>query len=353
MAKKIWRGSVLIPLIVLYMVLTTYFTISIPEIKLYWNRSVTLFYCISVIVGWFSMSSLRKSCCNGHFTELLFNFVPVELISMLVFAQWHFVASILIALAFASFEIFLFRRVRREENRREFSEKRHRHYKNIFCRCSILVALIITIIPCTFSIAIYGFRSPSFEAEQEIGNMIFLDMEETKKSNSETYEEPDASSFALFHCFRKNTWSRFDVSERITVMQQLVDFESGQLGVPSIPVVAEKLDPYTLGEYSNAAKEMWIDLEHLMESPVDECISTICHEVFHSAQYYLIENINWKDDIFQSSYFDELRSWRFNSENYKRAELCGFDAYENQPIEIAARQYAESETQKVLSYICE
>ena len=105
LAKKIWRGSVLIPLIILYMVLTKYFTISIPEIKLYWNRSVTLFYCISIIVGWFSMSSLRKSCCNGHFTELLFNLVPVELISMLIFAQWHFVTSILIVLVFVSIEL--------------------------------------------------------------------------------------------------------------------------------------------------------------------------------------------------------------------------------------------------------
>ena len=98
---------------------------------------------------------------------------------------------------------------------------------------------------------------------------------------------------------------------------------------------------------------MWIDLEHLMESPVDECISTICHEVFHSAQHYLIENIDWNDSLYQSSYFDELRSWRFNSENYKSAEFSGFDAYENQPLEIAARQYAERETEKILSYIHE
>lgn len=353
LAKKIWRGSVLIPLVILYMVLTTYFTISIPEIKLYWNRSITLFYCISIIVGWFSMPSLRKSCCNGHFTELLFNLVPVELISILIFAQWHFVASILIALVFVSIELLIFRRIRREENRREFSIKRHRQYKTVFCRCSVLVALVVSIIPCIFSVAVYKFRSPSFEAEQEIWNKIFLDMGESNESNNETAEDLYASSCTLFSCFEKSTWERFDVSERITVMQQLVNFESAQLGIPSIPVVAEKLDPYTLGAYSNETKEMWIDLEHLMESPVDECISTICHEVFHSAQHYLIENIDWNDSLYQSSYFDELRSWRFNSENYKNAEFSGFDAYENQPLEMSARQYAERETEKILSYIHE
>lgn len=178
-------------------------------------------------------------------------------------------------------------------------------------------------------------------------------MGESNESNNETAEDLYASSCTLFSCFEKSTWERFDVSERITVMQQLVNFESAQLGIPSIPVVAEKLDPYTLGAYSNETKEMWIDLEHLMESPVDECISTICHEVFHSAQHYLIENIDWNDSLYQSSYFDELRSWRFNSENYKNAELSGFDAYENQPLEMSARQYAERETEKILSYIHE
>ncbi len=350
MIKTIWRISIFIPLIVLYMILTTYFTISIPEIKLYWNRSFTLFYCISIIVGWFSCSPLRKSCCNGRFTELLFNLVPVELISMPVFAQWHFAAAIIITLMFVIIEILLFKRVVKEENRRQFSNKRHQHYRGVFKRCSVLIALVLTVIPCILSVTVYKFRSPSFEAEQEVWNMIFSELAEDSLEN-EIIEDPYASNSILFSCLKKNTWSHFNASERITIMQKLVDFEAEQLGIPSIPVIAEKLDPYTLGQYSDETKEMWIDIKHLMESPVEDCISTICHEVFHSAQHYLISNIDWNNEVFQSSYFDELQSWRVNGENYKSAELSGFDAYENQPLEIAAREYAVEETQRILSYI--
>lgn len=351
LAKKIWRGSVLIPLIVLYMVLTTYCTISIPEIKLYWNRSFTLFFSISVIVGWFSCSPLRKSCCNGRFTELLFNLVPIELISMPVFAQWHFTAAIIITLTFVIVEILLFRRVVKEENRRQFSNKRHQHYRGIFKRCSVLIAFVLTVIPCILSVTVYNFRSPSFEAEQEIWNMIFSELAEEDSQENEIIADPYASNSILFSCLEQNSWRRFNASERITIMQKLVDFESEQLGIPSIPVIAEQLDPYTLGQYSDETKEMWIDIEHLMESPVEDCISTVCHEVFHSAQHYLISNIDWSNDVFQCSYFDELQSWRVNEENYKSAELSGFDAYENQPLEVAARQYAAEETQRILSYI--
>lgn len=351
LAKKIWRGSVLIPLIILYMGLTTYFTISIPEISLYWSRGFTLFFCISVVVVWFSCSPLRKSCCNGQFTELLFNLVPVELISMLVFAQWHFFAAILLTFLFLLAEIFMFYQISKEENRHQFSRKRHRYYRYIFNRCSVLIALVVTVIPCIFAVAVYNFRSPSYEAEQEIWNAIFSELDEGDILDIETSDDPYALNSALFSCFKKNSWSDFNASERITIMQKLVDFESEQLGIPSVPVIAEKLDPYTLGQYSDETKEMWIDIEHLMESSVDECISTICHEVFHSAQHYLVANIDWDSEVFQSSYFDELQSWRINEENYIKAELHGFDAYENQPLEVSARQYADIESQKILAFV--
>ncbi|MGN0362494.1 MAG: hypothetical protein ACI4ET_06605 [Bilifractor sp.] len=351
MAKKIWRGTVLIPLTVMFMILTSYFTISIPEIKLYWNRGITLFYCVFVMVGWFSCSSMRKSCCNGHFTELLFNLVPIELISMPIFAQWHFAVTILITLAFVLIEIFLFLRVRREENKHCFSEKRHRYYRTIFCRCSLLIALIMTAIPCVFSAAVYDFRSPSFEADKEIWDRLTSEQSKKNAPDNKNLNNPYDSNSALFSCFEESAWKQLDASERITIMQKLVDFESAQLGIPSVPVRTEKLEPFTLGKYRDETKEIWIDLEHLMVSPVDECISTICHEVYHAAQHYIIENVDWNNEVFQSTYFNELRSWRTNEENYKSPAISGFDSYENQPLEVSARQYAHDETKKILKYV--
>ena len=38
--------------------------------------------------------------------------------------------------------------------------------------------------------------------------------------------------------------------------------------------------------------------------------------------------------------------WFQNQENYKSAWLYGFEEYENQPLEVDARDYAERETEK-------
>ena len=84
---------------------------------------------------------------------------------------------------------------------------------------------------------------------------------------------------------------------------------------------------------------------------MEECINTICHEVRHSLQFQIVSSIDWDNPIFQTTYFDEPRSWFENQENYKSAWLYGFEEYENQPLEVDAREYAERETEKIMSYV--
>lgn len=353
MVKKIWQLSIIIPLIFLYMTLITYFSISVIEIGMYWSRSETMLFCISVIVIWFSCSPIRNSCCNGRFSELLFNLVPIEIISMLVFAQWHFVIAIMLISLIIILDILLLRWLSKEKKREKFSRKRNRLYRAAFIRCSVLITMIVTVIPCYLVIFEYKFSSPTYKAEQMLRDIVISEIQKDMETNTENTEnsDPFSDNAELFACFEVNKWKGFNVSERITIMQELVDFEADRLGVPTCPVVTEKLSPGVLGQYDNIANVIQIDIEHLMKSSSYDCISTICHEAFHLAQYYLVENIDWDNEVFQSSYFEELRLWKANRENYKGVGTNGIDAYKDQPLEVSAREYSDKETSKILSYV--
>ena len=109
----------------------------------------------------------------------------------------------------------------------------------------------------------------------------------------------------------------------------------------------------TLGAYDNETNQMWINTEYLANSSTDECIQTLCHEVHHAYVNYLASSLDWDDPVLNTAYFKELREWVNNQKNYKSAWRYGFDAYENQPIEVAARSFAEEETALIKSYIGE
>lgn len=52
-----------------------------------------------------------------------------------------------------------------------------------------------------------------------------------------------------------------------------------------------------------------------------------------------------------SAYFAELRELMDSQENYKSAWNYGFAAYENQPLEVAAREYALEESSRIMTYL--
>lgn len=282
--------------------------------------------------------------------ELMFNLVPVSLIMMLNLAQWHFTVFIIVALILALFEMVLFLGLRKDEQRHRITKKSRRMYKTIFRRCTVLLVAVICVVSCGPSFLSHGLTSPTYQVEQEIWNLLFSESTETDGSSStniDTYQDNQA----LWHCFEDATWNSYSIAEKITVMQRLADFETEVLGIPPVTIAAELIGTYTLGSYNDETNEILINTKYLDKSAVEECIGTICHEVRHSLQFQIVSSIDWDNPIFQSSYFDELRSWLQNQENYKSAWFYGFEEYENQPLEVDARNYSERETEKIMSYV--
>ena len=349
MKKLLNRTSIIIPLSVIVGLMNS-ITIAIPELKIYWSYGMTTAFSMIVSVLWLCCSPLRKSCCNGRWTETLFNLVPIEILSMLVFAQWHFGVFAILAFLLVTIEIIFKIYLRRDERRHRYTDRRHRMYKTVFRRCSVLIVAMICAVPCFISAFVYDYHSPTYRAEEEIWNRIFA---EINTSEQQEYVEYDLyqENISLFVCLCEERWKKYSINEKITILQELVDFESQKLGIPAVPVSTEMLGAFTLGQYSDETNEMWINIEYLAESEAEECIDTICHETFHSYQHFLVNNMDWENTALQSEYFSELRMWKENQENYQSAWVSGFEAYENQPLEVAARQYASDETRKILSYI--
>ncbi len=320
-------------------------------VGLYWMHGETVFLFLSVTVAWLYWQPLKKCCCDGRWTEVLFNLIPMEMPLLLIFAQWHFVlfAGDLLLLALAELALLII--LKKDERKYRSTKRRRRMYKDAFKRGSVLMAFLVTAVPCFLSLFVYKLRGPEYRAEDDLAKLIFSE----EASDDEAAEAVDIyqENIELLSCFEEQRWENFDKNEKITIVQKLADFEADCLGVPSVPVSSCMLDVGTLGSYSSETKEIKISLPYMAESSAEECIQTICHEVFHRAQDYLVENLDWENEVLQSAYFDELRSWKENQENYKDVWTAGFDAYENQPLEASARDYAAKETDMILSYIGE
>lgn len=348
MKRIIYKASIIVPLAMIFYSFIEPFAFCVPEIGLYMETWSSRILIVMVTVVWLCCSPFKRGTCNGTITELLFNIVPVEFVLMLAFAQWHFVIALLITLTVVVGEIALFRTLKKDEQKHKFSQKRHRRYQFVFRRCSVLGVAVLCAVPCLLSIFVYGVESPTYKATEELWNQLFYETEVVETNKSDNLYEKKAE---LWSYLQEENWGRLSIQERITVIQELVDFESGVLGIPTVPITSAMIGITTLGAYDNESNQMWINTEHLANSPVQEVISTTVHEVHHSYVDYLVSTLDWNNPAMNSAYFAELRELMDSQKNYKSARNYGFDAYENQPLEVAAREYASEETARIMTYI--
>lgn len=346
------KSLLIVTFMLLYIMMLERQTLAIPEIGLYIDYSRLKFLYMVISIIWLSCSSFQRSCCNGGWAEIFYHLVPVELLLMLIFAQWHFGIAVFAAAVLLCVEgvflILLRKGKRRKAGDQRYEERRRRRYKDAFRKLTVTAIAVVCAVPCYMAVFVYQLRSPSYTASGDIEEWLSGENTETEAAEQEdAYQE----NIQLLQCFERKVWNGYNVKERITVMQGLVDFEAEVLGIPSVKISAEKLDYSTLGLYNSETKEIRIDLEYLMEAEVEECIQTVCHETYHSYQDYLVDNLDWDQEVVNSAYFEELRAWKENGYDYKNAWVSGFQAYKEQPLEEAARGYAEEECERILSYI--
>lgn len=321
---------------------------TISEIGLYIDHGLLHMSFMALTVIWLCGSPLRKSCCNGSWTEVIFNLLPAIILLMLVFAQWHFWIFTGILAVILIVEIAFAVSLHNDRRRDRYAPRRRRQkQKNVilFHRFTMLVIGVFCAVPCFIAAIVYDFRSPTYEAAP--GDSEIPTQETGSAEDGDVYER----RLSLLLCFKEDRWNHYSIQEKTTIAQNLAEFETELLGIPSVHLITGKLKRYTQGEYHADTNEMWIDIDHLANSPAEEVIVTICHEVHHSFEHYLVDNLDWDSAIMQTAYFEEIRLWRENQRNYLQPYVDGFSSYEAQPVEVAARAYAAEEAARILSYI--
>ena len=339
------RLSIILPLALIFYAQTESISFSIPELNIFLETNWARHLIIAIVVLWLCCSPYRKSCCNGSWIELLFNLVPIEIVLMLNLAQWNFVVFVIVSMILIASELLLFIKLKKFR----ITNRSHRAYKTIYRRCMVAI-MAVCLIPGLPFLLSHGMSAPTYQAEQELPELYSTsDSEEgngTAETKSDTYQNNK-----LWNCFKEKNWKKYSLQKKLAVLQQLTNFETRLLRIPAININAGMIGAYTLGYYNDETNEIFINTKHLDRSSVEECIGTICHEVRHSLQYQIVKSVDWNNSIFQTPYFDELRSWRDNQESYKNVWVYGVQEYEDQPLETDARNYEKNETAKIMSYV--
>ncbi len=350
MKRMFFKATIFVPIGLIVGIFIRPLTLCIPQLGLFINTYSFNIFIVVATVLWLCCSPAKNSCGDGTWSELLFYLVPLEAVTMLVFAQWHFAIAVLLLVALLACVFLLLVSLRKDARKYAVTPKRKRMYKAMFRRGTMLVAAVICAVPCCLSLFVYDMKYPRYQAVQETWEELFSEAKDSQTEEDST-GDPYAEKTSLWNCFTEAQWKKWSVSEKVTIMQELVDFETEQLGIPTVPITAELLGSLLLGTYSDTTGEMEINIQALASAPVEECIQTACHEVYHAFQFYLIDTLDWENPAMHTAYFEELQSWMDNQKDYKDAVADGFDAYENQPVEVTAREYAKTESAKILTYI--
>ncbi len=325
--------------------------IMIPILHIYLRGYITLPLVSLFVVTWLCYSPLRKACCDGSLSELLFQIVPLEIVGLFHFAKWHFFLALLFLTGFVVSVVLLGIRLFHAYDMRPASSARAKRYFTAFQKGIVFLALLFTMIPCGYALAAAS-SSPVFQADPTLTQELFPeDVSADDGDGGENVDAPYTDHLDLFPYLRENTWPGLSLDERITVLQRLVDLETEVFGIPTVPIVATVLDYNTLGDYSHTLGLMRINAEVLADYEIYQVLDVICHEVFHSYQHYIIDNTDWDSPLVDTPFYASARRWKANIEDYKDAGRDGQEAYYDQSLERDARRYAELETNYLLYYI--
>lgn len=356
MRKYLCRISVLIPMFVLYWLLTNMVNIAIVQLKLYLDYGMVKKLYFAFCFLWLTVSPFRQACCNKTWIEILFNLFPVQVLLACVFAQYHLGIFIFLCVCILVLAIGLVFEI--NKSIRKSSDKRRAkcRYKKAFYQILIISASLLFLIPCCMATFKYKLESPVIVLSDEMWERIYeaeqAMIEADKEKSASREQNPYLSNIGLLKCFEEGTWGDYGIEEKVTLVQKLVDFECDLFKIPHVEVSSKLLSPSVLGEYDRKKNVISIDVKYLDKATNEEVINTVAHETQHAYASYLVESLDFDSNpIYQTPYFNKVKSWKDNQEEYIDGSLGNFELYESQPLEVEARTYATDETKRIISYI--
>ena len=93
--------------------------------------------------------------------------------------------------------------------------------------------------------------------------------------------------------------------------------------------------------------------EEMFDMPREEVLDTLLHETHHAYVYKAVQSVDWNDKNIEENkelrLYKDLQLYKQGIDNYLSADVDP-DSYYNNPIEVAAREYAEEWGPKYLQY---
>ena len=136
-----------------------------------------------------------------------------------------------------------------------------------------------------------------------------------------------------------DTWDTINVGDRLSVLQTIEDHMAEIQGRPPAEIIGDAtLNETEYGGYNPVTNVITINENHLAsDMPVDEFLDTILHEGRHAYQQFAVNNPGTeKDTELVDAWADNLKPG-----NYLSPREVGQEAYQNQPIESDAWNYAQ------------
>lgn len=336
----LWIASMLSTLVLVLWGAKSGTNLYFRQLDLHLESTAVLLGLLALEAVWKIVLPFHRSCEIDSWLIVLSNLFPAQLFLLAVFAQYHPVIALVLAVALLVLYL-VFRNSQRGENKRTARRIRRRFF--------VLAAAVLFAVPSVLSLFVYGIQSPWYQAR----------VDEAMRTEAMIWREKQLDAPGgipdFLEGFWQENWAAADDEQRTALLQQLADYEAGQLGIPPVTLRVQRKDGNVWGTYEHDTGRINIDLEHVESSDVRYVMRTVLHEIYHAYQAYVVAQVDWDSEVAYSAYFSTARSWKENWENYVQTDGSeeGNEAYALQPVEASARTYANAELNYLLIFMPE
>ena len=158
---------------------------------------------------------------------------------------------------------------------------------------------------------------------------------------------------------QKDEWGKLDTDQRLDVLQCICEIEGNYLGLNKrVEIKAAELEDHVMGNYNDASSVIHISNDTLENEKPYDALNTVCHEMYHAAQFRFCEIYEGLSEEDRRSYFmykaavysEEFKDYKngLNSENESE-----FAEYYGQNCEYDAREYSKQAVEEYYKRIAE
>lgn len=334
------------------------------------NEYLELGYFLVTYNRWFNMALLafsafwmvspqKKRFPIGTKWELVYNCFPVITYLTLSFAERKPILTLILLLLFGVYSLFSWGLIFSDKLLEDETSPQHQRMKDIgwtmFSRRFFYAFNLVFLIPAL--VAMFGFHMRSEQADiqmlcrevygEVLAELIYSDMPDRDAVYADNAERLEQ--------FTKRSWNSMTNGEKTAAITELCAIECAYLGIEpeDLQVTVGKLEPNEYGHYSSEDQAITVNAAILQSR--DAVLSVICHECFHYYQHRMVETIDhaigWNSSEANAAYFDDLRLWRSNLHCY--INEATFEQYQDQPLEMSARDFAEEQMKAIFRCISE